>query len=84
MDSPQSDGSRFKDSRDTAVEIANRLRKSGAAPEEIEHVLADFTSGKELRVGPRTCRPRTSDLTIEAVGLSAAACLRTTSRVCAA
>ena len=68
MDSPQSDGSRFKDSRDAAVEIANRLRKRGAAAEEIENVLAQHAAGKEVQVGPDTYRPRTSDLAIEPVG----------------
>ncbi len=68
MDSPQSDGSRFKDSRDAAVEIANRLRKSGANAEEIENVLADFTAGEDVHVGTDTYRPRTGDLTIEPVG----------------
>ena len=68
MDSPQSDGSRFKDTRDAAVEIANRLREDGATGDEIERVLADLMAGKEVQVGPDTFRPRTGDLEIEPVG----------------
>jgi hypothetical protein len=68
LDSPQSDGSRFKDTRDAAVEIANRLRKEGASGEEFDRVLSEFAAGNEVQVGPDTYRPRTGDLTIEPVG----------------
>jgi hypothetical protein len=71
MDSPQSDGSRFKDSRDAAAEVENRLREGGADPDEIERVLASFTAGREVQVGPDTYRPHTGDLTIELVGTPA-------------
>jgi hypothetical protein len=67
LDSPQSDGSRFKDTRGAAVEIANRLRKQGASGDKIDGVLGDFAAGKEVQIGPDRYRPRTGDLTIEPV-----------------
>lgn len=68
LDSLQPDGSRFKDTRDAAVEIANRLRKAGSSGQEIDRVLGDFAAGEEVQVGPETFRPRTGDLRIEVAG----------------
>lgn len=68
MDSPQADGSRFKDTNDAVVELAGRLSESGLASEEVERALEEFKAGNDVRVGEWTFRPLTGDLELERAG----------------
>lgn len=53
---------RFKDSRDAAREIQQRLIKQNADPAEIEELLGRFEQGEAVQVGAETFVPHSGEL----------------------